>query len=286
VIDAPLALGFTAGLLAVVNPCGFAMLPAYLSYFVIGDGTIHRDTVSALRRALVVGIAVSSGFAALFALIALVVRHLTDRVLAHSPWVSVVIGVALAVFGAALAAGREVRLRIPRLDRGGGSGAPVSMALYGASYGIVSLGCTLPTFLVYVAGTLTRESFGSGTAVFGAYALGFATLLTGLTVAMALARQSLVRELRRVLPYVERLSGLLLVLAGLYVAYFGWYELHSLGEPDPIIDRVTGLSADIQQLVQDVGALRVGAVLAIPVAAAALLVVARRRAGRTSDILG
>ena len=32
-IDAPLALAFTAGMIATVNPCGFAMLPAYLGYF-------------------------------------------------------------------------------------------------------------------------------------------------------------------------------------------------------------------------------------------------------------
>ncbi len=32
-IDAPLAYAFTAGAVATVNPCGFAMLPAYLSYF-------------------------------------------------------------------------------------------------------------------------------------------------------------------------------------------------------------------------------------------------------------
>ena len=33
VIDAPLAIAFGAGMLATVNPCGFAMLPAYLGYF-------------------------------------------------------------------------------------------------------------------------------------------------------------------------------------------------------------------------------------------------------------
>ena len=37
-IDAPLALAFAAGLVATVNPCGFAMLPAYLSYF-MGRGS-------------------------------------------------------------------------------------------------------------------------------------------------------------------------------------------------------------------------------------------------------
>jgi len=33
VIDAPLAFAFGAGMVATVNPCGFAMLPAYLSFF-------------------------------------------------------------------------------------------------------------------------------------------------------------------------------------------------------------------------------------------------------------
>ena len=32
-IDAPLGLAFAAGLVATINPCGFAMLPAYLSFF-------------------------------------------------------------------------------------------------------------------------------------------------------------------------------------------------------------------------------------------------------------
>ena len=34
-IEAPFALAFGAGLVATLNPCGFAMLPAYLSYFMV-----------------------------------------------------------------------------------------------------------------------------------------------------------------------------------------------------------------------------------------------------------
>ena len=32
-IDVDLALAFTTGMVATVNPCGFVMLPAYLSFF-------------------------------------------------------------------------------------------------------------------------------------------------------------------------------------------------------------------------------------------------------------
>ena len=42
-MDAPLALAFTAGMVATVNPCGFAMLPAYLSYFLGLEATPGGD---------------------------------------------------------------------------------------------------------------------------------------------------------------------------------------------------------------------------------------------------
>lgn len=267
---APIAIGFAAGTFAVLNPCGFAMLPAYLSSFLVGD-TEDRpsaiDLQAGIRRAVVVALSVSVGFAALFAIVGAATKLLAAEVLAVSPWVSILIGAALVAFGVASVAGWEPRLAVPRLDRGGATSQPGSMALYGVSYGIVSLGCTLPTFLTYVAGTMSARSVGAGVAVFVAYAAGFATLLTSLTVGLAFARRTLVARLRRVLPHIQRISGTLLVLAGLYVAYYGWYELHRLGEPDPIVDRVTGLSFDLQLLATDLGLDRWGWALALPLSA-------------------
>ncbi len=37
-MTASLLLALTAGMLGAVNPCGFAVLPAYLSILVAGDG--------------------------------------------------------------------------------------------------------------------------------------------------------------------------------------------------------------------------------------------------------
>lgn len=267
--DAPLALAFTAGMLAVLNPCGFAMLPAYLSFFLVGDGDNNRegngDAVAGVHRGVVVAVSVSAGFALLFAMVGLAVRHLTASVLDYSPWVSVVIGIALALFGVALVAGKHPKIRVPGVG-GGSSRTARSMVLYGASYGVVSLGCTLPTFLVYVAGTLTTDSFLAGSAVFVAYTAGFTVLLTGLTLALALARRSMLGGLKRTMPYVERGSGVLLVLAGAYVSYYGWYELHRFGEADPIIESITGLSADLQRFVVDIGATALALVLLILIA--------------------
>ncbi len=64
----PFGLAFGAGMVAAVNPCGFAMLPAYLSLY-LGteeEGFSERSATNRLLRALVVGSLVSSGFVVLF----------------------------------------------------------------------------------------------------------------------------------------------------------------------------------------------------------------------------
>ena len=67
VIDAPLALAFASGMVATVNPCGFAMLPAYLGYFLGLEGQ-DRDVQASVSRSLGVGLSVSAGFLVVFGL--------------------------------------------------------------------------------------------------------------------------------------------------------------------------------------------------------------------------
>jgi cytochrome c biogenesis protein CcdA len=278
-IDGAFAVAFTAGMLATVNPCGFAMLPAYLSFFLGVEGA-GGDARASVSRALAVGLCVAAGFAATFAVIGLVVSHLTRDVYEWSPWVSVAIGIGLVLLGVALLAGWEPKVNLPRLDAGGRTTGVASMVLFGVSYAVVSLGCTLTLFLPQVAFTFRDGGLLSGLAYFLAYAGGFAVLLTALTVTLALARRWLLSGLRRALPHVQRASGALLVVAGAYVAWYGWYEADRLGEADPFVDRVTGWSDDIAAWLQDRGGTTVGLVLAVLVAGAALFVASRTRRAR------
>lgn len=278
-IDGPFAYAFTVGMVATVNPCGFPMLPAYLSFFLGLEGA-GENTRAGLSRALAVALCVSLGFAATFGAIGFVIVHLTDQVNEWSRWVTVAIGAGLAALGIAMLLGYEPKLRLPRLDAGGRDRGVVSMLLYGVSYGVVSIGCTMPIFLPLVAGTFRRDSLVSGTAIFLTYGIGFAVLLSALTVTLALAERSLVGWLRRVLPYIQRISGGLLVLAGAYVAYYGWYEIDRIGEEDAVVDRVTGWSNEVTVWISDRDATQLGLVLALIVAAAAIFVAAGRRSAR------
>ena len=99
------------------------------------------------------------------------------------------------------------------------------MFVFGASYAIASLGCTIGTFVVAVAPTFRDENFISGIASFVLYGLGMGTVVIFLTIATALAKTSLLKTLRNMMPYVNRIAGVLLVPTGLYLAYYGWFAL-------------------------------------------------------------
>jgi cytochrome c biogenesis protein CcdA len=280
-----LTVAFTAGMLATFNPCGFAMLPAYLSYF-LGLEDASPDTGTSIFRAIGVGATVSAGFLVVFAAVGIAITTFSlsfERVL---PWVTIAIGLGLAALGVAMLRGFEPTVSLPKLNKGTNSRQLSSMFLFGVSYAVASLSCTIGVFLATVSVTFTRTSFWSGVQVFAAYALGMALVLMFVTVALALARQSLVRRLRSVLPYVNRIAGGLLVLAGLYLAYYGWYELRvnagNLDTGGPA-RAIFDLNASISGWVQDVGAGRIGLVLGGAVVAAAILAVGLRSARSASS---
>jgi cytochrome c biogenesis protein CcdA len=284
------ALYLGMGMVAAVNPCGFAMLPAYLSYFLGVEGRGDESARAGYGEALRVTGAVAGGFLAVFAVAAGVVE-LVGRsvVLDNMPWVSIVIGLVLVVLGLAMVLGFEPITRLPRLDRGGRDRSLRSMFVFGVSYAVASIGCTLPVFLGAVTGTMARESVLDGVLVFGTYALGMTLVLAALTVTIAMARTGVVHALRRAQPYVGRVSGGLVALAGAYVAWYGVVELRTYRDPadapsSGVVDRVTGWSYDINRWVTDVGPVRIAVVLAAGLAVLAAALTYGR--GRSQDAKG
>jgi len=247
VFDGPFALAAAAGMAATVNPCGFALLPAYLARFV---GQDHDPGVGAVPRAFAVSAALTAGFVVVFGLFGAVISPLAASVEKYLPWVTIVIGVALVGLGVALLAGRQLTVHLPKLERGGRDGSLASMFLFGVSYAVASLSCTIGPFLAVTSSTFGSGDVVSGIGVFVVYALGMGVVVTALTVGVALARAGLAGRLRSALPYVSRFSGALLVVAGAYVTWYGWFEVRTLSGGDgrdPIVDR----ALDVQAWLQD-----------------------------------
>ncbi|MCK1847737.1 cytochrome c biogenesis CcdA family protein, partial [Micromonospora sp. R42004] len=267
-----LLLALTAGMLGAVNPCGFAMLPAYLSLLVAGpDG--GRGAVG---RALTATAALTLGYVLVFGAFGLAVAPAADWLRPRLPWLTVTLGVLLALAGCWLLAGKRLPapgpLRVaPRLTR-----TWPSMVLFGAAYALTSLSCAIAPFLAIVVTSMRAGSPLRGLALFGAYALGMALVVGVAALAVALLRGRVVARLRGAGAWAPRLSGLVLVVAGGYVAWYGWYEVRlAQGRYDAFTDPVIRAAAQLQQtLVRAVDTLG-PAVLAALLLAAVLLT--RRR---------
>ena len=290
VIDAPLALALTTGVVAAFNPCGFAMLPAYLSYFVGATGEDHPPSTSArLARAALVGSAVTGGFVVVFATIGFVVSQISSAVYRVIPWVTSVVGVVLVVLGVAMLRGYEPAIGLPKVKSARSGSDLRAMFTYGISYAVVSLGCSLTPFLGIVASGFRRADPVAGVALFVTYALGMGLVVVTMSMAVALTQQTFIRAMRRVLPFVQRASGVLLVVAGAYVTYYGWYSRRILSggtttvRGGSVVDRVTGWSASLSTVVQqNLGGGVLIVALVVVVTVVVLLLVSTRRS-RTSE---
>ncbi len=230
------ARAFALGMVGLVNPCGFALLPAYLGYFV-GTDRAEDSRVIALNRAQVVGLSMSAGFLAVFGVIGLVLTEAMGWIDDYLPWVVLVLGVGLVAMGVAMVLGFQPLLSLPKLEKGTGSRSAVSMFLFGVSYAVASLGCTIGTFFSAIGTSTTGASFADRLGGFLSYGLGMGLLATGLTLAVAFGRHGLVGAFRRVMPHIQVISALIMVVVGLYLAWYGYWSTDPIGIPDgPILE--------------------------------------------------
>lgn len=224
----PFGFAFGAGIVAAVNPCGFAMLPAYLSLYLGSqeEGFEKRSALGRSSRALLIGGVVSLGFVLLFGLAGVLVAAGGSAILGAMPWVGTVIGGALILMGLWMLAGRTIYTGFfERLAARVGDPTMMGVRgffLFGLAYGLASLSCTLPVFLAVVGGGLTAGSFASGAGQFASYGLGMTSVLLVLTLALALFKRGVVSRLHGIVPYVQILSAALLVVAGAYIVFYWW----------------------------------------------------------------
>ena len=279
---AALAYPFSLGLVAAFNPCGFALLPAYLSYFIgveqSGDSqpSSGAQALGAMLRAIVVALTLTAGFVAVFGAFGVLFETVLSQgtVLDHVGYVTIVIGVGMALLGVWMLAGRAVNLRLPKMSRGTGSRGLGSVFVFGVSYAVVSLSCTIGLFIAAVAASFSADGVANGTANFVAYGIGMGAVMTFLTLALALARTSVVGAMRKMFRWINPISGLVLIASGVYVANYGWWELQVIDNPranNVLVEKFSEFQGAVSNWIDDTTAERLGVLCALGVIGALVL---------------
>lgn len=278
-----LLYAFSAGMVAAINPCGFALLPAYLSYYLGLESVASDDSAERSRpvsRALAVAGAMTLGFVVVFGIIGAAWSTVSNAVGGRLPWVVVGLGVVMVGFGVAMIRGFVPVVKLPKLAATSGSQSVASAFVFGVSYGVASLSCAIAPFIAAVTTTFRRHSFVDGFVTLVMYALGMGAIICVLTLSVTFARHGIINRMRSLIPHLSRFSGVLLVLSGVVAVYYGWYEASILrnGSPDSAFGRtVTGWRTSLQRWISDVGEERIGIAVAIVVLGAIAVSVALRR---------
>jgi cytochrome c-type biogenesis protein len=208
-----LIFAFTAGAVATINPCGWALLPAWFARR-MNDAGDTAPVFAALRA----GVLATVGFVVIFGLAGAALALGAAWLGPVLPYVGLAVGGVLAVVGFnALFAnkwralpGGDVCQRVS--DRHGS-------LVFGIGYGLVSLSCTLPIFLAAIGFSLTGTPVDLAVNML-AYALGMGTVLSALGIVAATTGAGFSGLSPRGHVVLKKLSAVLLLIAAAYVLFY------------------------------------------------------------------
>ncbi|PSR25788.1 MAG: hypothetical protein C7B47_11260 [Sulfobacillus thermosulfidooxidans] len=220
----PELLAYSAGLVTAFNPCGVALLPSYLLYLLSGRvNPGHWKWTGGIKA----GLLTSFGVVVIFGVASLVLSLIGHILFQIVPIFSLLMALFLIILAIFTWRGSLTFGTIPGtkalsgLQRTFERGSAPAFIAYGLSYGMVSLTCSLPVFMVVVSESLNHPGTSAVT-VYGAFALGVATVITGLSTVTAITRSVVERVINQITPMVQKLSAMIMVAAAFYL---GWYWL-------------------------------------------------------------
>ena len=222
--DVPVAFAFGAGMVAAFNPCGAAMLPAYVGYQ-LSDGAESTDPLKAVLRGFYLGGVVTSGFLVLSLAVGFIITIGGDAIFNVIPFAGLGVGIWIALLGLwLLISGKHMGIWVATRVNINNERSTKGIFIFGMLYAVSSLGCAFPVFLAAV-GILAGQNLGdldlrASLLRFASYGLGMGMVLTGVTLGVVFFKETVSQVLRRVFPYIGVAGNLALMGAGSYLIWY------------------------------------------------------------------
>jgi cytochrome c-type biogenesis protein len=212
-----LFVAFSAGLLSFLSPCVLPLVPSYAT-FITGmslEELEARETAGARRTVLVHGVLFVLGFTAVFLALGASATFIGALLKYASRGVQIGGGVLLILFGLYLVgllrlpgAGREWRMHLAEKPVG-----YLGTVLVGITFGAGWTPCIGPVLGGILTLAATRGSMGQGVGLLAVYSAGLAIPFLVSTVLIDWFLTSF-RRIRPLLPWINRVSGALLLVLG------------------------------------------------------------------------
>lgn len=210
------------GVMAFLAPCAVALLPGYITAFISRPADQIPGSSSRIVRGLKLAFLSIAGILVIYAVAGTFILLAAQVLKTYMKWITMGMGAILIVIGVLMVAGKSISFSL-NVNRASSGSEAAEAFLFGAAYAIGALGCLFPLFLVVATQAMAAPSVFTGAGYFLAYFGGMSLMMTGTILLSVMAREYLMKFLRKVLPHMEMITGWLLIGAGGYVIYYQFY---------------------------------------------------------------
>lgn len=215
---------FVQGVLAFLAPCAVALLPGYIVAFISRTSDSNPGLPKRLLRGLKLALLSISGILLIYAIAGALIVSAAQLLKDYMMWITIGMGGFLIIIGILMAAGKSFSFTL-NVNHASPKSEVAEAFVFGIAYAIGALGCLFPLFLIVATQAMAAPSALTGAGYFVAYFAGISLMMIGAILLSVLARDYLMVMLRKILPYMERATGWLLVVAGGYVIYYQTFLL-------------------------------------------------------------
>lgn len=210
---------FLQGVVAFFAPCAVALLPGYIVSYISRNSQNEPEFKAKLSRGLKLAGLSILGILVIYALAGVLIIVASQILKAYMKWVTIGMGGILIILGILMIAGRNVAFSVNINQRNQNSETKEAF-VFGVGYAIGALGCLFPLFLVVATQAMTAPSIILGGSYILAYFFGISIMMVTAILLSTFAKDFFMKYLRKLLPHMDRITGTLLILAGIYVIYY------------------------------------------------------------------
>lgn len=215
-----LSFAFSAGLVAFFSPCAIVLLPGYITYYLTEEaGKKERTKIKVALSGVIYGLLTILGFFTVFGIFGALVIIFGNFIKQFIPWITVIVALLLIALGISMLLGKDLLINLPTMKAKAGK-ERFGSYFFGIAYATAALGCTFPLFLsVMLQGTIAgsvSDSVYSLIVYIGAMSL----VLIAITTVSALTKDIMLRKINAIMPYIKKISALIIIAAGIYMIYF------------------------------------------------------------------
>lgn len=219
----PVLLGFAlfAGAVSFFAPCAIGLFPGYIAFY-LGSEKSGREKENPAK----LGAMASLGILSFFMVLSLIIVVLGKGVTSYLKYVAPIIGFIILILGAILFLGYSFKTsyiqRVFDKFKTQEKRSKRNMYLFGAGYGAVSLGCTLPLLFAMIIVPLTSGNIFNTFLSLINYGAGMSILMVFATYVVAWSESNFISKMVRSGATIKKWSGIVLMLIG---AFLIWYNL-------------------------------------------------------------